>query len=63
VETNTLKKMKEEGKAEGRVEGKAEGRVEGEAELIKIMLNNGINIDIISKQIGLSIDEIKKLLS
>jgi len=55
VETNTLKKMKEEGKAEGRVEGKAE--------LIKIMLNNGINIDIISKQIGLSIDEIKKLLS
>jgi len=54
VETNTLKKMKEEGKAEGRVEGKAE--------LIKIMLNNGINIDIISKQIGLSIDEIKKLI-
>lgn len=35
----------------------------GEAKLIRMMLNNGTNINIISKQTGLSVDQINKLIS
>ena len=58
IEANTLKKAEERGEARG----EARGKVEGKAELIKMMLNNGISIDAISQMIGLSVDEIKKLL-
>jgi len=55
VETNTLKKM--------RAEGKAEGKVERNMEIAKNLLSQNIDINTISIATGLSIEEIKKLKS
>ncbi|WP_322777659.1 Rpn family recombination-promoting nuclease/putative transposase, partial [Candidatus Megaera venefica] len=79
IETNSLKKMKAEGKAEGLVEGKAEGLVEGKAEglvegkaegkaeekieIARNLLAQNIDITNISLATGLSIVEIEKLKS
>lgn len=46
-----------DGKAEGHEEGKREEKVE----IANNLLNNGVDIDIISKSTGLTLDEIKKL--
>lgn len=61
IETNSLKKMKEEGKAEGLAEGKAEGRAEEKIEIAKNLLAQNIDIATISLATGLSIAEIEKL--
>jgi predicted transposase/invertase (TIGR01784 family) len=63
IETNSLKKMKEEGKAEGLAEGKAEGRAEEKIEIAKNLLAQNIDIATISLATGLSIAEIEKLKS
>jgi predicted transposase YdaD len=77
IETNTLKKMKEEGIAEGLAEGraeglaeglakgeakgKAEGKAEGLAEIAGKMLLKGKNIEEIMDITDLSIEEIKEI--
>ncbi len=53
------------GRAEGRAEGEAKGRAEGKREQslenARNMLANGVTPELISKWLGLSIDEIKSL--
>ena len=61
IETNSLKKMKAEGKAEGLVEGKAEGKAEEKIEIARNLLAQNIDITNISLATGLSIVEIEKL--
>ncbi len=55
---------REEGRVEGRVEGKIEGFAEGKAEakldIAKLLLEQGVNLEIISKTTGLTAEEIKK---
>ena len=54
IEANTLKKYEQKGIEKGKAEGKAE--------LIKMMVNKGATIEVISRMVGLSISEINKLL-
>jgi predicted transposase/invertase (TIGR01784 family) len=69
IETNTLKKMKEEGIAEGLAEGRAEGLAKGEAkgraeekiEITRRMLLKGKNIEEIMDITDLSVEEIKAI--
>lgn len=56
VETNSLKKMRAEGKAEGKAEGAAERNIT----ITKNLLSQNIDINIISAATGLSIEEIKQ---
>ncbi|MDE5783278.1 MAG: hypothetical protein K2H97_03005, partial [Prevotella sp.] len=56
-----IAKGREEGRAEGIAEGRAEGRAEGIADVAKAMLENGMDIDKISRLTSLSIDEIRNL--
>ena len=63
IETNSLKKMKAEGKAEGLVEGKAEGKAEEKIALVRNSLKAGLPLETISSITGLSIKEIEKLKS
>ena len=49
------------GRQEGRQEGLQEGRQKGRQETALKLIENGIDITIISKSTGLSIDEIKAL--
>lgn len=58
IEYNTLKKAEDR----GREEGLAEGEARGKAELIKVMLRNGSDIEAISKLLDMSIAEIQKLI-
>ena len=52
-----------EGLAEGEAKGKAEGLAEGEAkaklDLAKLLLNQGVDINIITKTTGLTAEEIE----
>jgi len=54
-----------DGKADGMVEGEAKGKVAGKnernIEIAQNMLKENVNIELISKVTGLSIDEIEKL--
>ena len=52
---------KEEGLKEGKEEGLKEGEKKGKIEMAKMLLKSGVDIEIISKSSGLSIDEIKNL--
>ena len=61
VETNSLKKMREEGKAEGLAEGKAEGKAEEKIEIASKMLNKGKDIEEIVDLTGLSKEKIQGL--
>jgi len=71
IETNTLKKHYEQGKAEGREEGREEGIKIGEAkgltqgkEQIAIeMIKDGFDYEKISQITGFELEEIKKLIS
>ena len=51
----------EEGREEGRKEGIKEGKIEAKIETAKNILSMGIDVEIIAKGTGLSINEIKKL--
>ena len=58
---NTIKYYaREEGLAEGREEGLKEGTLDTTIKIVKNMLNENIDVNIISKVTGLSIDEINK---
>jgi predicted transposase/invertase (TIGR01784 family) len=61
IETNTLKKMKEEGIAEGLAEGEAKGKAEEKNMIAKNLLKAGLSNDLIAESTGLSIEEIAKL--
>jgi predicted transposase/invertase (TIGR01784 family) len=63
VETNSLKKMRAEGKAEGKAEGLAEGKNKKAIEIAVKMLSKGKNIEEIIDFTGLSVAEINKLKS
>ena len=52
---------KEAGKAEGKVEGIEEGAKAKEIEIAKNLLKDGIPIEVVSKNTGLSIEELNKL--
>jgi hypothetical protein len=60
-----LRKGKEEGlkqgKEEGLKQGKEEGLKQGKEEMARILLQSGVDINIISQSSGLTIDEIQKL--
>ena len=63
-----VQKGRQEGEAKGRAEGKAEGRAEGLAEgeanaklaMAKLLLEQGIDIEIIIKTTGLTAEEIMR---
>ena len=56
-----IKKGKIEGKKEGRIEGIKEGKIEGIKSTVKNMLKEKLDINLISKVTGLSINEINGL--
>lgn len=56
-------KGREEGEAKGIEKGREEGIEKGKAELIKTMLKNGSDIEMISKLLGLPVTDIQKLIS
>lgn len=58
LERNT---MLEDAEAKGKTEGKIEGKMEKSLEIAKNMLNENINISLISKVTGLSKTQIEKL--
>ena len=62
---NDTKTAKEEGLKEGKIEGLKEGKIEGEknkaTEIAKNMLKDNVDVNIISKYSGLSVEEINKL--
>jgi len=57
----TVKKGYNEGMQKGMQKGMEEGRVRERLENARSLKNNGIPIDLISKSLNLSIEEIKKL--
>ncbi len=52
---------KEDGKAEGKAEGLEEGARAKEIEIAKNLLKDGISIEVVSRNTGLSIEELNKL--
>ncbi len=56
-----VRKGKQEGKQEGRQEGRQEGKLEGSREIARKFKQSGIALEIISKNTGLSLDEIEAL--
>ena len=60
--TNTEKEIsKQEGLAEGRAEGLVEGKKSAAREIAINFMKNGVDINIISKSTGLSIEELNNL--
>jgi predicted transposase/invertase (TIGR01784 family) len=53
----------EKGKQEGKQEGRQEGRQEGISEVAKNFLADGISPDIVAKNTGLSIDDIRTMMN
>ena len=51
-----------EGRAEGIKEGEKKGREEGKIDTLINFFKNGVGIDVISKAVGMSIEEIKSIL-
>ena len=58
---NSIDTAHEEGIAEGRIAGKIEGKLEEKIQIALTSLNQGLDIEIISKITGLSVDEIEGL--
>ena len=56
-----LKQGRAEGRAEGEAKGRAEGRAEGMEETAVAMLREKIDILLVSKVTGLSLDRLKAL--
>jgi len=56
-----LKNSLDTAKEEGKIEGKIEGQIEGKIEVAKNLLKIGIDINIIAKSTGLTIEEIREL--
>ena len=60
-QSSLMRGAKEDGFEEGIEKGKLEGLKEGKISMAKAMKNDGVDINLISKYTGLSIEEIKKL--
>ncbi len=58
---NTIDTAFEEGEEKGKIEGKIKGKIEGKIEVAQMLKINGVDIEIIAKSTGLSIEEIEKL--
>ncbi|MCP4130543.1 MAG: hypothetical protein GY754_06135 [bacterium] len=60
-----MRKGRKEGKAEGKIEGKIEGKVEGKVETrvenASSMIADGMDIELVAKYSGLTVNEVKKL--
>ena len=57
-----LKDEVKRGRKEGRKEGREEGREEGKMDTLINFFKNGAGLDLISKAVGMSIDEVKSIL-
>lgn len=51
-----------EGREEGIKEGEKKGREEGKIDTLINFFKNGIDLDVISKGLGISIEEVKSIL-
>ena len=58
----SIERMKQEVKMQGKLEGKLEGKIETKIETAKKMIEEGLSLNLISKCLDLSEDEIRKLL-
>ena len=58
---NVIDTAFDEGKEEGKIEGMIEGKIEGQLTIIKTMLENGLDLEGISKLTGLSLSELNLL--
>ena len=56
-----VREGREEGREEGRKEGRQEGLAEGTSKVAKALLENGVDIKVISKCTGLSEEDIRAL--
>ena len=56
------KEGEEKGRKEGRKEGRQEGRQEGKIDTLINFFKNGAGLDLISKAVDMSIDEVKSIL-
>ena len=57
-----IKEGREEGRKEGEEKGRKEGREEGKIDSLINFFKNGVGLDIISKAVGMSIEEVKSIL-
>jgi len=57
-----LKDEVKAGEKRGRKEGREEGREEGKMDTLINFFKNGAGLDLISKAVGMSIDEVKSIL-
>jgi len=60
-EINALRTAEKKGIQKGKEEGLKEGEKKAKIEIVKNSLKEGLDIDIISKLTGLTIEEIKKI--
>ena len=60
-EQASIEYAQDEGYKCGREDGIAEGKAKGKTEIAKNMLKENVNIELISKVTGLSLEEIEKL--
>ena len=54
-------KGREEGRLEGREEGRLEGKEEGRIEVAKEMIRSGMQVELVAKIAGLTVEAVKKL--
>ena len=57
-----VKRGRKEGEEKGRREGEEKGRKEGKIDTLINFFKNGVGLDIISKAVDMSIDEVKSIL-
>ena len=57
------KEGEEKGRKEGEEKGRKEGREEGKMDTLINFFKNGVGLDVISKGLGMSIDEVKSILT
>ena len=57
-----VKRGRKEGEKIGEKKGREEGREEGKIDALIKFFKNGIGLDVISKGLGMSIDEVKSIL-
>ena len=58
---NEIETARENGEIKGRAEGEAKGRAEGKASVAASMIKEGLDMQLISKLTGFSLEELKNL--
>lgn len=61
AEARGMEKGRMKGNVEGKLEGRIEGKLEGKVETAKAALREGINVDVVSKITGLSLETVLEL--